>query len=323
MARDYYDILSVSRDADDKTIKKAYRRLAKQYHPDVNQEESAKQKFAEVQQAYDVLSDEKKRKLYDQFGHAGVDPSAETAGAGAGGAGGFRGGRWQAGTGGPGGFDFRDAGDFSSVFEEFFGGRGGAAGAGFGGNGRRARQQTHVRGSDLETTATIPFDVAARGGTYSLRLQGPGGIENIDVKVPRGIGDGQKLRVRGKGNPSPTGGQRGDLKLTVKVADHPWFKRDGLDLHVTVPISIAEAAFGAEVEVPTLDGRATLKIPAGTSGGRKLRLREAGIENNKGKKGHLIATLQIDVPAELTDEQRKLLEQLQPTLPDPRRNVKW
>lgn len=332
MARDYYEVLGVSKDADEKTIKKAYRRLAKKYHPDVNAEESAKQQFAEVQEAYDVLSDEKKRKLYDQFGHAGLQGEGAAAGAGArgaqGGAGPFGGGRatWRAGAGGPGGFDFQGSEDIGSIFEEFFGrsGMGGGARAGadpFGGNGRRRQQP--VKGGDLETSATIPFDLAAKGGTYSVRLQGPEGTESIDVKIPPGVAEGQKLRVRGKGNPSPTGGPRGDLKLTVHVADHPYFKRDGLDLHLIVPISITEAAFGTKVEVPTLDGRATLTIPPGASGGRKLRLRNAGITDSKANAGHLIATLRIDVPDELTDDQRDLLEQLAPTLPDPRRDVPW
>jgi len=322
MARDYYDILGVSRKADANEIKKAYRKLAKKYHPDVNADAEAKQKFAEVQEAYDVLSDDEKRKLYDQYGHAGV--KSGSAAGGPGGDGGFNpfgGGQWRSTNAGPGGFSFRsegvDAEGMEDLFSQFFGG------GGFGGRRAGTRQRPSVRGQDFEHSITVPFDTAARGGTVSLRLTISGKPQTIDVKVPKGTADNARMRVRGKGHPSPTGGQAGDLILTVHVADHPYFRRDGLDLEVDVPISITEAAFGGEVEVPTLKGKATLKIPAGSGGGRKLRLRGAGIEDTKGGKGDLYAILRIDVPAKLTDEQRDLLEQLQPTLADPRRDVAW
>jgi len=149
------------------------------------------------------------------------------------------------------------------------------------------------------------------------------GTETIDVKIPKGLTDGAKLRLRGRGQPSPTGGSRGDLMLTVRVAEHPYYRRDGLNLYVDVPISIDEAVFGTTVQVPTLEGKASLKIPAGTSSNRKLRLRGAGIENEKGQKGDLYAVSRIDVPDELTDEQREAFEPLRGNLPDPRRNVSW
>jgi len=324
MARDYYDILGVSRQADATAIKKAYRKLAKKYHPDVNQDAEAKQKFAEVQEAYEVLSDEKKRKLYDQFGHAGVKSGSASGGPDAGGFNPFGGGggSWRGTNAGPGGFSFRSEGfeaeGMDDLFSQFFGG-----GGGFGGRRAGARQRPNVRGQDFEHAITVPFDTAAKGGTVALRLTISGKPQTIDVKVPKGTAHNAKLRVRGKGHPSPTGGQAGDLILTVHIAEHPYFRRVGLNLEVDVPISIAEAAFGGEVEVPTLKGRATLKVPAGSGGGRKLRLRGAGIEDTKGKQGDLYAVLRIDVPTKLTDEQRDLLEQLQPTLPNPRRDVKW
>ena len=315
MPRDYYDILGVSRKADETAIKKAYRKLAKQYHPDVNQDADAKSKFAEVQEAYDVLSDEKKRKLYDQFGHAGVNGGPDPRGGGGTGS-------WRTTNAGPGGFGFTgqstNAEGMEDLFSQFFGG-----GGGFGARSAGRTQRAHTRGQDFEHQVTVPFDTAARGGTVSLRLNTGGGTQTIDVKVPKGTADGNKLRVRGKGHPSPTGGKSGDLILTVKVAPHPWFRRNGLNLEVDLPISITEAAFGAGIDVPTLNGRATLKVPAGSGGGRKLRLRGAGVEDAKGNKGDLYAVLRIDVPANLTDEQRELFEKLQSKLPNPRRDVKW
>lgn len=336
MARDYYDILGVNRKADAKEIKKAYRRLAKQYHPDVNAEEAAKETFREIQEAYEVLSDPEKRKLYDQFGHAGVKAGAHSAqggGPGHGGAGGhnpFEEGHWHTSNAGPGGFSFRFEGGegLDDLFGQFFGGgsrqraRAGAGGGPFGGPGG-AGPRAAAKGQDIAHEITVPFDTAAHGGTTSLRLSGGGGSQSIDVKIPQGIADGAKLRIRGKGQPSPTGGDPGDLLLTVHVAPHPYFRRDGLNLHLDVPISIDEAVFGASIEVPTLKGRATLKIPPGSSGGQKLRLRGAGIENTKGETGDLLANLRLVVPKELTDAQRQALEPLRGTLPDPRENLPW
>lgn len=333
MPRDYYDILGVKRSDDAAAIKKAYRRLAKKYHPDVNSEPEAQKKFAEVQEAYDVLSDQKKRKLYDQFGHAGVNAGAATGGPDADGGNPFDGGRWHSTNTGPGGFSFRfDQGEgagLGDIFSQFFGG-GGGSDRGFGGAGARQRGPgmgagRAIKGEDYHHLVTVPFDTAARGGTVSLTLSGAGnGRQTIDVKVPRGAADGAKLRVKGKGQPSPTGGQPGDLILSINVADHPWFERKGLDLYVDVPISIDEAVFGGSVEVPTLEGkRATLKVPPRTGGGKRLRLRGAGIENTKGEEGDLYAVLRIDVPSDLSDEQRASLEALRGKLPDPRKDVPW
>lgn len=325
MPRDYYDILEITRTAAPEAIKKAYRRLAKRYHPDVNKESDASTRFREVQEAYDVLSDPKKRKLYDQFGHAGVQAGATD------GAGDPFGTHSHHTNAGPGGFSFRfdqsgDAGQFGDLFEQMFGGqrrgfggfRGGRS-AGFGGMGGTGA----IKGEDLEHTITVPFDVAARGGTITMQLSGPGGSQTIDVKIPKAVAEGARLRVRGKGHPSATGGRTGDLILTVKIAEHSYFRREGLDLYVDVPISIDEAVFGATVEVPTLDGKAKLKVPAGSGGGRKLRLRGAGLDSTKSAKGDLYAVLRIDVPGKLTEEQKQAFETLRGTLPNPRRNVKW
>lgn len=342
MARDYYDILGVSRTTDDAAIKKAYRRLAKKYHPDVNDSEEAKAKFAELQQAYDVLSDAKKRKLYDQYGHAGVNAGASSGAAG--GAGGFNpfdGGQWHSTNTGPGGFSFRTGGGegLGDIFEQFFGGPGSAGStesSGPGDRGARGRRRGGfggfgssggaVKGENVQHTITVPFDTAAKGGTVSLNLRAGrnGKAQTIDVKIPKATADGAKLRVKGKGQPSPMGGAAGDLILTVKVAAHPWFKREGLDLSVEIPISIDEAVFGGEIEVPTLNGkRAKLKVPTGTGGGKRLRLRGAGLENIKGDKGDLYAVLRIAVPEKLTDTQRDALESIKGKLPNPRQDVPW
>lgn len=335
MPRDYYDILGVSKTADAAAIKKAYRKLAKKYHPDVNKTDAARAKFSELQEAYDVLTDDHKRKLYDQFGHAGVNPGAAGPGPGGPGFGGFGGGRRKT-YAGPGGFNvrFEDLGGGGSgpgsvrlddVFEQLFGGHGRPSG--FGGFGQTpppgAGPGPGARGGDVETEVTVPFDQAARGGTVSLRLAGPRGAQTLDVKIPQGVADGAKLRLRGKGSPSPGGGPAGDIILTIHVAEHPHFKRRGLDVYLDVPISIDEAAFGASVEVPTLTGKATLKIPPGTSSGQKLRLRGAGIENTRGSRGDLLAVIQVHVPKHLDDAARAALEKLRGKLPDPRQDAGW
>jgi len=316
--RDYYDILGVSRNADAAAIKKAYRKLAKQYHPDVNADEQAKLRFQEAQDAFDVLGDEKKRKLYDQYGHAGVN-AQQAAGQAGNPFGGF------GGNAGPGGFSFKvDGGDLNmeDLFGQFFGPRNGGGGFGGARGGPRARSAP-PRGENVKHQVTVPFHTAAVGGRTTLTLSSGGRRQTIDVKIPKAVADGAKLRVKGKGNPSPHGGEAGDLILTVRVGEHPYFKRDGLNLLLNVPVSIDEAVFGGEVEVPTLDAKAKLRIPPGTGGGKRLRLRGAGLANSKGEKGDLLATLRIDVPADLTEEQRNALEQLRGKFPDARRDVKW
>ncbi len=337
MPRDYYDILGVARKADSDAIKKAYRRMAKKYHPDVNKDADAAEKFREVQEAYDVLRDPEKRKVYDQFGHAGVEAGAGAGRAGEAGGpfergGPFGGGRsYRSTNAGPGGFSFRFEGgedvDMEDLFGQFFGG-GGRGGAGFdAGTGQRRAQSRRPRrampGEDITHTVEVPFDLAARGGSINVRLQTPQGPQTLDVKIPRGVDDGARLRLRGKGQPSPTGGQPGDLIIQVNVASHPYFRRDGLNLTLNLPISIDEAVFGTAIDVPTLDGKATLKVPPRSSGGQKLRLRGAGIENAGGEKGDLYVTLRITVPEEMDDETRELLEGLRGKLPHPRQGPPW
>ncbi len=321
MARDYYDILGVARSAEPAEITKAYRRLAKKYHPDVNKSQDATDKFGEVQKAYDILKDPQKRKLYDQYGHAGVEADA-SAGAGAQGFDPFGGsGSFRRSYSGPGGFTFTtDAGDMSELFEQMFGGRGGFArqrgSSPFGG-----AQASPRKPEPLRHTVTVPFQTAAQGGTVAITLSGPSGKQNLDVKIPPGTDNGAKLRLRGKGHPAPNGEPPGDLILTVRSAEHPVFRRDGLNLLLEVPIALDEAVFGATVEIPTLSGRATLKIPPRTAGGKKLRLRGAGITDAKGNAGDLLAIVQIDIPEQLTDEQTEWLKPLQGQMPNPRENL--
>jgi DnaJ-class molecular chaperone len=335
--RDYYDILDVSRDASQDEIKRSYRKLARELHPDVNKAPDAEKRFSEVQEAYAVLSDPEKRKKYDQFGKAGLGAGFEEAGQAYGGRGGGRGGTYtwtnvggdSAGAGGV------SAEDLSSIFEEMFGGRpgGGGARSPFGGGrgggpgaGQRTRARPAQRGQDLRHEIDITFYTAVKGGKETLRLtkHTPAGPreETITVTIPAGVADGAKLRLAGKGHPGPAG--NGDLILTVRVGGHPYFRRDGLDLLLDVPISIVEAALGANVEVPLYpEGSAEIRIPPGASSGQKLRLRGKGIRNDKGKAGDLFAVIKIVAPKELSEADRAKLREIGEHLPTVRTGRPW
>jgi curved DNA-binding protein len=325
--RDYYDILGVRRDASADQVKSAYRKLARKYHPDVNKSPDASTKFQEATEAYEVLSDPEKRKTYDQFGRAGLEGDVG-AGAGPGGARTYR---WtgRGAPGGGGGVRFQDifgggAGggmsDFlgmslDDIMEALGGGRpGGAAG------GRRARK---ARGRDLEYNITLDFLQAVRGTTVSLRLHRGERTETINVKIPPGVGEGSRVRVREKGADGPAG--PGDLYIVTHVREHPYFRRDGRNLHVEVPISISEAALGAKVDVPTIDGMTTVTVPPGTPSGRRLRLRGKGVPAAGGKpRGDQHVVIRVVPPPEVPDDARKLLEQFDEAVPfDPRADVPW
>jgi len=307
MPRDYYDILGVSRSCDKAALKRAHRKLARQYHPDMNKHADAQERFNEVQEAYDVLSDAKKRKLYDQFGHAGV---------GAAGAGPPPGQDPFRGRGG--GFNFRvddmqgGEGRAGDLFEQFFGG---------GGMGPRGATRPPAR--DIEQEVEIPFDMAVRGGSLNVRMQSGSPNSSIELKIPQGIAHGARLRVRGEGQPSLDGRKSGDLFIKVRVARHPWFRRDGHDLFVEVPISVVEAICGTTVEVPTLTGKATVTVPAGSSHGRRLRLKGAGVKDAAGTTGDLYAIIQVEVPSELPESVRHQFQNLADQLPPPRLDVPW
>ena len=309
-SRDHYDVLGVSRSASADEIRSAHRRLARQYHPDLNKDPGAGDRFNEVQRAYEILSDPEKRKKYDQFGDAAFEAGVAAGGPGGPGAG--QGAPWQE----------MDPEAMRDIFGDMFGD---AFGGGGGGRRRaRGRAPRPTQGPDREFELVLGFAVAANGGTEQLKLRGSdGSTETIDVKVPAGVADGSKLRVRGRGEAGFHGGPRGDLILTVRIGAHPWCGRDGLDLSVDVPITIAEAALGTTVEVPLLKGRVKLKVPPGTSSGAKLRVRGRGIVDAKGASGDLYAVISIAAPKELSESDRAALESLATHLSDPRASLAW
>ena len=326
--RDYYSVLGVGRSATPDEIKKAHRRLARELHPDINKSPDAAEKFAELQRAYEVLSDPEKRKTYDRFGHAGVDANVGGGAASGwpGGAGPGRGtytwsnigGRPRAGHAGVSDFDV------GSIFEEVFGGRAGAGPGGFGGFGAQAQQRSRpARGRDITRPIDVDFMTAIEGGAESLRIRRGGSMQSIDVKIPRGAKDGTRLRVRGAGMPSEGNGSPGDLLLTLKIKPHPIFRRESdRDLAVDLPLTIVEATLGAKVRVPTLKGHAELTIPPGTPSGQRLRLRGQGVHAD-GKPGDLYVVAKIVAPENLSAADRERLAALGNKLENPRTGPDW
>ncbi len=322
MAEDYYKTLGVSRGASQSEIQQAYRKLARQYHPDLNPDDkTAAKKFQEVQKAFEVLNDSQKRENYDRYGAA-----FESMGGG-GPRGGPGGGGWAyepggeeidisqifGGGGGAGGF-----GGFADLFEQF-GRAGGRRSPGGSSRGRAA-----ARGTDVETSLEIPFQTAVMGGTAELRLQRGREIETMAVKIPPGIEDGKKIRLRGQGEAGLQGGASGDLLIKIKVSPHPFFQRQGQNLLVKVPLTLGEATCGAKVDVPTPYGPVSLKIPPGTSSGAKLRIREHGVAKSDGAKGDLLAEVQIVLPKGLSPEEQAWCEKFDADHPlRPRDNLRW
>ncbi len=309
--RDYYEVLGVARNASEDDIKKAYRKLARQFHPDVNKEPGAPEKFAEVQEAYDVLSEAGKRKQYDQFGHAaaGVSPDMYDEMR--------RAHRARSQTVSPEDFEQQYGGQFGDIFDQLFGGGGPFGRQG----GRRRHPEGPSRGSDVEYPVTLGFEQAARGTSLPLRINLGGQIETIDVKVPPGVKDGSRVRVRGKGDRS--GHEPGDLFIVVSVTPHPFFRRDGLDILLDLPISVYEALLGTRVEVPTLDGKVTLTIPPGTSSGSKLRIKGRGVKRS-GEQGDQFCVLKIVVPKNLTENEQAQIHELSRNHPlTPRADLGW
>ncbi|MEA2255897.1 MAG: curved DNA-binding protein [Solirubrobacteraceae bacterium] len=313
--RDYYDLLGVPRGASEDDIRGAYRRLARQYHPDVNREPDAEDRFKEISEAYEVLRDPEKRERYDRLGpnwKAGQDVS---------GAAGFeeyarraRGGR-RGGARAPGGgyedvrVEFGDGGDFSDYFESLFGGGGAGAGgprARAGRAGRGGFDGFSARGSDLEAVLELSLEEAAAGGRRRISIDG----RDYEVDIPAGVRDGQRIRLAGQGGEGAGGGPTGDLYLRVRILPHPRFRLEGSDLYVDLPLAPWEAALGTSVDIETLDGRGKVRVPAGSSSGRRLRLRGQGYPGPGGRRGDLYAVVKIMVPKRLSAEERELFERL-------------
>lgn len=351
--RDYYEVLGVEKGASEDEIKKAYRAMAKKYHPDLNPgDKEAEAKFKEANEAYEVLSDSEKRARYDQFGHAGVDPNFG---------------------GGGGGNPFQGGFDFTDIFDSFFGG-------GFGGSTQRRHPSAPRRGSDVQQNLVISFEEAAKGckktityqqienceachgtgaaagtspktcpncngsGTVRINQRSPFGViqstttcdrckgtgkiietpcqvcdgkgkvrrkKTLEVSVPAGIDDDQILNVSGKGNAGSNGGPAGDLHVYISVRPHPIFERRGYDVFCEMPITFTQAALGADVEVPTLDGKVSYHVPEGTQPGDTFRLRNRGIQNvNSRGRGDQYVQVTVEVPKNLNEKQKDLLRQL-------------
>jgi DnaJ-class molecular chaperone len=303
MARDYYETLGVKKNASEQEIKNAYRKLARQYHPDRNPgDKQAETKFKEIQEAYDVLSDKTKRTQYDRFGAAGPGPFQE------GGKGGQRSWNFQWG-GEPGGFQQMDSQEAADLFRQFFGGGGFEFDAGQG-QGPRTKSRARPQPEEVESEVSIPFLTAAVGGTVSLQIDG----KELSVKIPAGVDTGTPLRLAGQ---APGGG---DLRLKLKVQSHPYFRREGNDIILEAPISVSEAILGARVDVPTLDGtKLTVKVPPGTSSGARLRLRGKGI-----KGGDQFIEIKVAVPAPKDDRSREIVEEFARLNPQhPRTGPPW
>ncbi|WP_372594347.1 DnaJ C-terminal domain-containing protein [Actinotalea sp.] len=308
--KDFYATLGVPKNADAAAIKKAYRKLARTLHPDHNPGDAAAEaKFKDVGEAYAVLSDPEQRQQYDAVrAMAGGGARFSAGGRQSAGGAGFEdvfGGLFGAGAGG-GGQRVRYSSQGGAGFEDILGGLfGGAAGgaAGSAGNfGRRPRA-----GVDLEATTTLPFRQAVAGSTVTLSVDG----RSVTARIPPGVRDGQKIRLRGKGRPGEAGAPPGDLVIAVKVEPHPVFSLDGRDLRVTLPVTFAEAALGAQVDVPTLDGSSVrVRVPAGTPSGRTLRVRGRGVAaHGTGAAGDLLVVVQVVVPQRLSDEAKAAVEQ--------------
>jgi curved DNA-binding protein len=305
-SQDFYQVLGVPRNADQDEIQRAYRRLARTYHPDVNSDPAAEDRFKEVSEAYDVLSDPQTRRRYDAFGADfrqvpdDVDPdewrrSRARAGAGAGaggGAGQARGGF------GDGGFSFSGGDiDIDDLLGGIFGGR---TGRGWG----------PIPGADQEAELELTVEEAYRGTRRTVTLASDGTRRSFEVTVPAGVTDGQRIRLAGQGGRGSDGARSGDLYLVVRIAPHPRYRLDGRDLSVELRIAPWEAALGTSVPVDTPGGEVKVKVPAGTSSGRRIRLRGRGLPNPKGKAGDLFAEARIMVPPHLSRAERRLFEQL-------------
>ncbi|MCU1417960.1 MAG: hypothetical protein JWP32_2134 [Schumannella sp.] len=306
--KDFYAVLGVKKDVSDADLKKTYRKLARQFHPDSNPGDAkAEARFKEISEAYSVLSDVEMRREYDQVRAMGSGARFTPGGAGGAGFEDVFGGMFGGGGGGRGARTTYSTGGFEDLLGGMFGGGGfGGASGGFRGDGGP------TKGADIAAKTTLDFLTAIRGDTVTLTMQSG---RETKVKIPEGVADGQKIRLKGKGQPSPDGGAAGDLVLTVAVRKHPVFEREGLNLRVDVPVTFAEAALGATIEVPTLDGAPVkLRVAPGTPSGRVLRVKGRGVTTTKGT-GDLLAEVVIAVPSHLPEKAKEALEKFAAALP--------
>ena len=331
MAEDYYAVLGVSRSAAEEEIHKAYRQLARKHHPDLNPKDpKAKEKFQRIQSAFDVLNDPKKREMYDRYG-----PAFETMSGGPGGAG-RGGGGWSGGGspgveinfedlfgGGGGGGPFGGGGGFADLFKQF--GKRNKAPRGAAASGGSAGAERQAAGLDLQHDLHVPFATAVLGGEAHVVVHRTDGRnESISVKIPVGIEDGKKIRLRGQGDSAPGGGPAGDLLIKVHVAPHPFFRRNGRQLEVTVPVTLAEALRGAKVDVPTPHGTISLTVPGGATSGTRLRVKGHGIRGADGVAGDLFAELQISLPADMSSGDREQMAEIAGRYSQqPRSELRW
>jgi curved DNA-binding protein len=313
MAEDLYALLGVQRNADAEAIKKAYRKLASKLHPDRNPGNAAVEaRFKQVNHAYDVLGDAKKRALYDEFGEEGLREGFDAEKSRA-----YR--DWSRRAGGTayggarGGVDMEDlfgrgsGGGLGDMFEELM--------------GRARRSRGPMRGPDLESEVTIDFVSALRGATLELRPQGPVAAP-VTVRIPAGANEGSRVRIAGQGGPSPNGGARGDLVLTLHVTPHPYFRREGDDLHLDLPVTVAEAYHGAKVRVPTIEGAVALKVPERAKSGQVVRLRGKGVARKGREPGDLYVHFLVQIPTDGSAEVKDLVDRLAKFQPgDPRADI--
>ena len=307
--RDYYETLGVSKTATENEIRTAFRKLARKYHPDVAKDKkAAEEKFKQINEAYEVLSDPEKRKKYDQLGEnwnqpgGGFQPPPQWGG-------GQPGGGFQRYPGGDGGVEFEFNGTgFSDFFEAVFGG--GRGKSAFGGFGQRPSQQE--RGSDVEADIMVTLEEALNGSTraVSLRRAGSNKVETYQVKIPRGVREGQRIRLAGQGEAGEGGGKSGDLFLRVRLARHPDFTVEGNDLIHEEKIAPWQAVLGTELKVATIEGSVKMKIPPGTQGGQRFRLRGRGLPGSTGTRGDLYVEVQIQIPRKITEREREIWSEL-------------
>ncbi|MCC6501813.1 MAG: DnaJ domain-containing protein [Deltaproteobacteria bacterium] len=296
MAKDYYTILGVGRGASEEEIKKAYRNLAREFHPDLHPDKKKEMeaKFKEINEAYQVLGDPKKRSEYDLTGQTGFN-------SGMGG---------PAGYGQQGGVHFEDYGfgGFEDIFGEVF--------------GRGGRRRGPQRGADLEYRLDLDFLQAMKGTEVKTTISRSTGTESLTVKIPAGVRTGSRVRVAGKGEAGFNGGPAGDLFIETTVRPHKYFQREDTDIYLDVPITLKEALIGAEIEVPTVDGSTRIKIPPGTQGGQKLRIRGKGVPGPRGERGNQYVTVNIVVPKHIDERSKELIEEFSQLNPhDPRRGL--